>query len=231
VLVGTSCDFYIQELFLVCSKVLIVAAFKRRCCWSAPEVLFADVATSMLSGIRVPVCCSYFAFIVSQALKSCPNRLVCWTSIKASQFQRYACLVVSGRQAEPRPSFKTMSCFILANQKSVLKLAGRVKFFENILMAAASHGGGARVKCLRSLDSKSPSAPRRLRNLAGRWPRNYWSCKTNLPILRDNYWNVCGSGNWRLPKSPPSSAILLGSLKCPGHISVPLPSEISKVLK
>ena len=64
---------------------------------------------------------------------------------------------LEGRLSLGQVSIKTMSCFILANQKSVPKLASRVKFLENILLAAASPGGGVRVKCLRSLDSKSPS--------------------------------------------------------------------------
>ena len=81
----TSCDFCIQEVFLVCSKVLIVAAFS----WSAPEILLTNVATSMQPGIGVPVCCSYFGFNVLQALKSCPNRLVCWTFFQGTPVSKW----------------------------------------------------------------------------------------------------------------------------------------------
>ena len=56
---------YCTKVFVICWKVLIVAAFKHRCCWSAPEVSLIKVATSTLSGIGA------LASPVSQALKSC----------------------------------------------------------------------------------------------------------------------------------------------------------------
>ena len=73
---------YCTKVFLICSYVLTVAAFNRRCCWIDPEVLFINVATSTLSGIGAPVCCSHLDFTASQALKSCSK--VCRTSIQES---------------------------------------------------------------------------------------------------------------------------------------------------
>ena len=88
---------YCTRVFLICSYVLIVAAFNRRCCWSAPEVLFIKVATSTLSGIGVPVCCSYLAFTVSQALKSCSK--VCVLNFHSSILVRSdTCRVASGSE-------------------------------------------------------------------------------------------------------------------------------------
>ena len=111
---------YWSRVFLICSYVLIVAAFDRRCCWSAPEVLCIKVATSTLSGIGVPVCCSYLAFIVSQALKSCSK--VCALNFRSSILVRSdTWRVESGSEktlAQSTPSFKAISCCILANQKS-----------------------------------------------------------------------------------------------------------------
>ena len=86
---------YCTRVFLICSYVWIAAAFNRRCCWSAPE--FIKVATSMLSGIGVPVCCSYLAFTVSQALRSCSK--VCVLNFHSSIFVRSdTCRVASGSE-------------------------------------------------------------------------------------------------------------------------------------
>ena len=111
---------YCTRVFLICSYVLIVAAFNRRCCWSAPEVLFIKVATSTLSGIGVPVCCSYLAFTVSQALKVLLKGLCVELPFKylSQKWHMSSGIWKWKTLAQSTPSFKAISCCILANQKS-----------------------------------------------------------------------------------------------------------------
>ena len=64
--------------------------------------------------------------------------------------------------AQPTPSFETISCFILANQKSSRSCTqvGKqiVRFLENILIAAASSAGSAFVKCASTISVFEPAS-------------------------------------------------------------------------
>ena len=203
------------------SYVLIVAAFNRRCCWSAPEVLFIKVATSMPSRIGAPVCCSDWAFTVSQALKSCSK--VCVLNFHSSILVRSdTCRMPSGhekrwlslRQAsKPFPATFWRTRSRADPMHKLGRLVGNA--VSNVLISTASSCWSAVAKCASMISTSEVSALTR-KSVASGWKMakqllkfHSHSCQSDGSPLK-----VFGNGNRSLPKSPACSAIIfLESLK------------------